>query len=162
MMLIGFTPEKRPHAIQSGSLFKRSKKAAIGEGRFMTNLSFTHLTLGVEVEGDEEDVERATRQLRDEIRDLPIESVELERGGVAPAGSKTGELLVLGSLAVQLAPLVMPPLVDFLKTWVTRKEGRSVVVKRKVGDRLVELRVNGGVSRKDIESFLRSASVPKA
>jgi hypothetical protein len=36
----------------------------------------------------EEDIDSMTRQLLSELRELDVESVELTRGGPAPAGSK--------------------------------------------------------------------------
>jgi len=89
------------------------------------------LTLQVGESGaDPEDVDRDTRRLRTELQELPIESASLV-AGEAPAGAKAGDAITLGALAVSLAPVVVPAFVDFLKSWMARREGRTIIVKRK-------------------------------
>jgi hypothetical protein len=127
----------------------------------MAGLVSNELVLEIHEKGDAEDLANATRRLRTLIRDLPIESVKLVAGDKAPAGSKTGELAMIGALAVQLAPTVIGPLIDLLRTRVIQREGRAVTLTTRTGDRRVELKVEGAVSRRDVESFVRAASALK-
>jgi hypothetical protein len=125
----------------------------------MDDSDIAEMTLTVDVPGyDAEEVQELTRHLRSELRDLPIESVDAATGGTAPAGSKSGELILLGVLALKLTPIVVRPLVDFLKTWVKRKEGRKVTLKTKIRGRQIELRVEGGVPAKDVDAFVQAIS----
>jgi hypothetical protein len=92
-----------------------------------------HIELTLQVgqsDADPEDLDRATRRLRTELQELPIESASLV-AGETPAGAKSGDAITLGALAVSLAPVVVPAFVDFLKSWMARKEGRTIIVKRK-------------------------------
>jgi hypothetical protein len=90
-------------------------------------------------DADAEELDRLTRQLRNEIQELDVESVELVRGGAKPEGAKVLEVVTLGSLAVAVLPSVVPKLVEFLQNWLMRGENRRVKIKTQVGDRAVEL-----------------------
>jgi hypothetical protein len=79
---------------------------------------------------DPEELDCATRRLRAELQELPIESASLV-AAEKPTGTKAGEAVTLGALAISLAPVVVPALVDFLKSWIARKEGRTIVLRRK-------------------------------
>jgi hypothetical protein len=98
-------------------------------------LDFT-ICLGDEV--DEEELDQTTRRLRDEIAELGVEQVKLAPGGTLPAGAK-GEPISIGSLIVSLASAgVFTGLIDLLKSWVHRGDGRTVTVKAKVNGQEVE------------------------
>jgi len=95
------------------------------------------LTLGSDV--DEEELERLTLQLRDEIAELDVESVGLAAGTEAPLGAK-GDPFTVGSLVVSLASTgVFTGLFELVKAWVLRRQGRAVTLKVKLPDREVEL-----------------------
>ena len=105
----------------------------------LANLSLV-VDLGQSANADE--LDRATRQLRDEIRDLDVESVELVKGVNPGAGAKSVEAITLGSLAVAVLPTLVPKLVEFLQSWALRGEGRKIKIKTQVGDRSVEVEYN--------------------
>jgi hypothetical protein len=75
-----------------------------------------------------EDIDRMTRQLLSELRELDIESVELTEGGFAPAGAK-GDPITVGSIALQLLPAVLPSVVGLVQAWASRGRGRTVKFK---------------------------------
>jgi len=77
-----------------------------------------------------EDIDRMTRQLLSELRELDIESVELTKGGIAPAGSK-GDPITLGSIAIQVLPAVLPSVIGLVQSWAARGQGRTVKFKGK-------------------------------
>jgi len=81
-------------------------------------------------DADPDELDRATRRLRSELQELPIESASLVPADT-PAGAKAGDAVTLGALAISLAPVVMPAFVEFLKSWMARKEGRTVALERK-------------------------------
>ena len=95
------------------------------------------LQLSENFEPDEWD--HLTRQLRNEIQDLNVESVELVKGNQIPAGAKTGEAISMGALAIAILPAFIPQVVTFLQSWVMRAEGRRITVKSQIGDRSIEL-----------------------
>jgi hypothetical protein len=77
-----------------------------------------------------EDIDWMTRQLLSELRELDVESVELTKGGTAPAGSK-GDPITLGSIAIQVLPAVLPSVIGLVQSWAARGQGRTVKFKGK-------------------------------
>jgi hypothetical protein len=97
------------------------------------------LTISLQDEVDDEELDRLTRQLRDEIDELDAESVELAQGTDVPPGAK-GEPITIGSIVVALASAgVFTGLIELLKSWALRREGRTVTLKARAGDREVEM-----------------------
>lgn len=90
-------------------------------------------------EADRETLDRLTRDLRNELLDLDVESVELAAGGSAPQGSKGAEALSIGALAISVFPALIPKLVDFLQSWSLRGENRKVNIKVQAQDRSIEV-----------------------
>jgi hypothetical protein len=76
----------------------------------------------------EEELDRMTRQLLSELRELDVESAELTKGGPAPKGSK-GDPVTIGSIAIELLPAVLPSVVGLVQAWSARGQGRSVKFK---------------------------------
>lgn len=103
-------------------------------------LSIAHLILQINPdETDPERVDSVTRQLRNELLDLDVESVDFVREDSLPEGAKGAEAITLGALAVAVLPSFLPKLIDYLQSWSLRAEGRKVKVKTQVGDRTIEL-----------------------
>lgn len=102
--------------------------------------TLTHLTLQINPgEIDPDRLDRLTRQLRRELLDLDVDSVDLARGDQLPEGAKAADAITLGTLAVAVLPSFLPKLIDYLQSWSLRAEGRMVKVKSQVGDRSIEL-----------------------
>jgi hypothetical protein len=103
-----------------------------------------------EVEDDEMD--RLTRQLRSELReDTDADQVDLVRSGRAPEGTKAGEILQLGDLAVKILPAAVPGLIAVLRSWAVRHKQHDMKVMVKVGERAVELEYPvGTMTREDV------------
>jgi hypothetical protein len=78
----------------------------------------------------DEELDRMTRQLLAEVRDLNVESAELTRGEAAPAGSK-GDPITMGSIAIAVLPAVLPNVINLVQAWVMRGQGRTVKFKGK-------------------------------
>ena len=74
----------------------------------MTSESPIHLTLQLNAgkDDDPEVLDRQARQLLAEIRDLDVEDARLVKGGPAPQGAKSAEMVTLGSLAVMVLPTI--------------------------------------------------------
>jgi hypothetical protein len=86
------------------------------------------IELNVQVSAEhatEEDIDFLTRQLLSELRDLDVESAQLEKGSPAPAGSK-GDPLTIGSIIVEVLPATLPGLIKFIQAWMGRGQGRTV------------------------------------
>jgi hypothetical protein len=97
------------------------------------------LTISLRDEVDDVELDHLTRQLRDEIDELDVETVGLAPGVTLPPGAKGGPITI-GSLVVALASAgVFTGLIELLKSWALRREGRTVTLKARAGDREVEL-----------------------
>jgi hypothetical protein len=100
----------------------------------------TYLTLKINAEDfDPERLDLMTRQLRGELLDLEVESVNLVQEDQLPEGAKGADAVTLGALAVAVLPNFLPKLVEYLQSWTLRAEGRKVKIKSQVGDRSIEL-----------------------
>ena len=95
----------------------------------MGDSELTKLKIEVSAEDvTDEEVDRMTRQLLSELRDLDVESAELTRGGPAPAGTK-GDPISIGSIALELLPSVLPSVFGLIQAWASRGQGRTVKFK---------------------------------
>ncbi len=81
-------------------------------------------------EADAEELEQLTRQLRGELTELDVETVNLVRAGEAPRGAKAGDPITWGALLVALTASggVLTTLIGALQSWLTRHERRSVTL----------------------------------
>jgi hypothetical protein len=112
------------------------------------------LTIAPHDEVDTTELDSLTRSLRDEIAALDVDSAELERGANLPTGAK-GDPLTVGSLVVSLASAgVFGALIELLKSWALRREGRSVTIKAEVDGRKLEMTFSPeAVSKEEMVSF---------
>jgi hypothetical protein len=78
----------------------------------------------------DEELDRMTRQLLHELRDLDVESAELTKGRPAPEGSK-GDPVTIGSIVISSLPTVLPAVVALVQAWSARGQGRIVKFKGK-------------------------------
>jgi hypothetical protein len=116
------------------------------------------LIVAVSVEdGDPDELDELTRQLRAEVNELDVESVEQLSAGPAPEGSKAVDMAVLGQLAVTLAPSLVPPLFDLLKSWVERKPSTPVKITVKSGRKSTQIEYDPTrTSASDVEELVKA------
>jgi hypothetical protein len=106
-----------------------------------------------------EELDAATRQLRSELLDLQVESVDLVASQDVPAGAKSAEAITLGTMAITVLPIFIPKIIEFLQSWVTRNDGKTVKVKSQVGDRSIELEFSKkAISQQDLKTLLDTLS----
>jgi hypothetical protein len=95
----------------------------------MNNPYLTQLNIEISAsDATEEDIDRMTRQLLVELREMDVESAELAKGGPAPAGSK-GDPLTIGTIALELLPTILPSVIGLVQAWAARGQGRTVKFK---------------------------------
>ena len=118
----------------------------------------TELLIEVSLDGDDAaELDELTRQLRAEVRELDVDSVEPVVIGAAPEGTKSAELSALGQMAVTLAPAIIPPLFDLLKSWVERKPSTPVKVRVRVGKKTAQIEYDPTrTSAKDLEQIIKT------
>lgn len=95
----------------------------------MDNSDPIQLNIEVSVnDASEDDIDRMTRRLLFEIRELDVESAHLAKGGPAPAGSK-GDAITMGAIVLEALPAVLPSVLGLLQAWMSRGRGRYVKFK---------------------------------
>ena len=116
------------------------------------------LIVGLAVEGgDPAELDELTRQLRAEVNELDVDSVEQVSAGQAPEGTKAFDMAALGQLAVTLAPSLVPPLFELLKSWVERKPSTPVKITVKAGRRSTQIEYDPAhTSAKDVEELVKA------
>ena len=117
------------------------------------------LTLFVgQPDADAEALDQATRRLRTELKDLSVDSVSLATEGQRPPGAKGGDPVTLGALTITLAPVIVPALIELLKSWMARKEGRTVVIRKTVGETSTEIEIKSALSDSAIAALVKGLS----
>lgn len=121
----------------------------------MDNSDLTQLNIEIAAsDATEEEIDRMTRQLLSELRELNVESVKLAKGGSAPAGSK-GDPIAIGSIAMELLPAVLPSVLGLVQAWASRGQGRTVKFKGKVGREVIEFEGSSEEFQKLLATFER-------
>lgn len=90
------------------------------------------ISLSIE-DGDQTELDELTRQLRSAIEQLNVDSVDHVSGGDAPEGTKSLDWAMIGNLVVTLAPTIVPPLFDLMKSWIERKPSTPVKITIRIG-----------------------------
>ena len=123
-------------------------------------MSENHAELFIEVVldgGDHTELDELTRQLKAEVQDLSVDSVEDVINGNAPDGTKALDITVIGQMAVTLAPTIIPPLFELLKSWVERKPSTPVKIKVKIGKRTAQIEYDPTkTTAKDLEVLVKT------
>jgi len=112
-------------------------------------------------DGDPAELDELTRQLKEEVEELNVDSVEDVSAGSAPAGTKAADLSALGQMVVTLAPTIVPPLFELIKSWVARKPSTPVKVRVRVGKKTAEIEYDPtSMSAKDLEALIKTLNRP--
>src|SRR5512144_2853620 len=106
---------------------------------------------------DAVELDELTRQLRSEVQELDIDSLHEVSEGVAPAGTKGADFAAIGQMAISLAPSIVPPLFELLKSWVERKPSTPVKVTVKVGRKTAQIEYDPiRTTAKDLEAIMKA------
>lgn len=81
-------------------------------------------------DASDEELDRMTRNLLAELREVHIESAGPLPTGTASEGSK-GDPVTIGQLALEVLPTAIPGLIALVQAWATRGQGRIVKFKAK-------------------------------
>lgn len=108
-------------------------------------------------DADRAELDELTRQLRAEVEELSVDSVDEVSAGSAPEGTKAADFSAIGQMAVTLAPTIIPPLFDLLKSWVQRKPSTPVKVTVKVGRKTAQIEYDPTqTSAKDLDVLIKA------
>ncbi|MFF3377610.1 hypothetical protein ACFYXF_32205 [Streptomyces sp. NPDC002680] len=95
------------------------------------------VTLEGAPDSDLVELDELTVQLRADLLQLDVDRVESVRTEDTPAGSKPGDAIALGVLAITLSPMALRGVLRLLETWMTNRPLRKVRVV--FGDDSIEL-----------------------
>jgi len=114
----------------------------------------TQITLQlISADSDAADLDRYTRRLRDELRELDVESVDLVQGNTAPAGTKSGAEFMLGELAIKMLADQLPKLLPVVAERALSHFNGKVKLKVQKDDRVVEIECG----KNDLEKVRKAA-----
>jgi hypothetical protein len=105
---------------------------------------------------DREELDRATRNLRNEIDEAGVESVELSAGQAVPEGAKAADPVAIGSMLISVLSGTLPKLLTVLHSWVTVSGGRKVKLKVRAGTTSVDLEIPGRMTEIELADLLRT------
>ena len=102
---------------------------------------------------DAEEVDQLAQQLREELLQSDVESVDFVTAGEAPPHTRAIDIIALGGLLITVAESVgaLGTVVDTVRNWLTRR-GRGQV-KLQIGDDVLEL---SNVSKRDQEQLINA------
>jgi hypothetical protein len=101
------------------------------------------------------DVAVATVQLRRELLQLDVDSVETVRAGAPPPGARAADLAALGALVITIAKTeLLPAVVATVQSWLARSRRRSI--KLVIGGDVLELTGVGSADQRRLaDEWLR-------
>lgn len=92
-------------------------------------LASLRLKIDAGPEADDEELDRLTRRLRNEIEgELDVEKVDLVRTGAVEDGAKSIEAVLLGALVITMLPGAINNLVDLVRNFSSRPGNRQVKI----------------------------------
>jgi hypothetical protein len=101
------------------------------------------------------------RQLLGELRDLSaVEDARLARGGPAPAGAKSADVVTAGAIIVAVLPPLVSKLIDFIQAWSLRGQTRTVKFKGIIDGHTVEFEGPPDQLKKVLASLPTCGSLP--
>jgi hypothetical protein len=128
------------------------------ERKMTGNYQDLYVTLSVE-DGDLAELDELTRELKQEIENLEVETVKPLAAGSLPRGAKSADWAVIGQMVVTLAPTVISPFFDLLRSWVERKPSTPVKVRIKVGKKTAQIEYDPTkTTAKDLDILIKSLS----
>lgn len=86
----------------------------------------------------DDELDRLTRQLLMELKDLDVESVSMASGNEAPVGAKGLDSVTAGTIALTVMPTVLPAILEFLQAWSFQGRGRMIKFKGRLADQQIE------------------------
>lgn len=120
------------------------------------------LNLTLDPETNAEELSETTQQLRQELLEIDLDSVDFVSSGEAPSQTKSGDPITLGALLLTLAASggVITTLINALQSWTTRHERHSVTLEID-GDKLEIHGISSDEQKQLISSWLARNSKKK-
>ena len=91
-----------------------------------------YITL-TETDSTAEQIEYITIQFMKDLKEVGVDKVDRIAEDRLPEGAKVADPFTIGALAIVVAPVVLPKLIDFIQEWVLRGENRRLKIKTSKG-----------------------------
>jgi hypothetical protein len=128
------------------------------ERKMTKNHQDLYITLSVEG-SDSIELDELTRELKQEIENLEVETVKPLSAESLPRGAKSADWAIIGQMVVTLAPTVIPPFFELVKSWIERKPSTPVKVRIKVGKKTAQIEYDPTkTTAKDLDILIKSLS----
>ena len=113
------------------------------------------LTLDAGPGADAEELAEVARQLRTELLELDVETIEFGSSGETPEGAKAGSAVDWSTLLLTLAASggALTTIIGVLQSWLTRFEKRSVTLEID-GDKLEITGISSKEQRRLVDAWL--------
>ena len=110
------------------------------------------------IEENDEKRDYALRQLRREIETLGIEDVNaLSEPQTVDAGAKSIDPATLNALLLSITPITLTKVLEFMHSWITRKEGRTIKIKiQKSRGTTIEVEIPSSMSSKELKQLIKT------
>lgn len=119
----------------------------------MANADLMTVTLEGAPDSDPVELDELTIQLRAALLELDVDRVEPVRVDETPAGSKPGDAVAVGVLAITLSPIALRGVLRLLETWMANRPVRKVRVV--FGDDNIELeQASAEDQRRLVDAFI--------
>lgn len=108
---------------------------------------------------DAPELARLTGQLRGQLLELSVDTVELERSEEIPEGAKPLDPVTIGALVVTLGPAVLEAAVALVDRWLAHRPVRSA--KLTIGGDSIELtQATAADQQRLVEAFVARHATP--
>ena len=102
-------------------------------------------------------LDELTRQFSRELQNNEEVMYQLRNENL-PDNAMSAEAFTIGALAIAVLPAILPALIEYIKDWQFRNQGRQITIKKKDGDNEVEIIINPDTTIEQIESYLKLLS----
>ncbi len=111
-------------------------------------------------DSDPDAADRLTRQLRAELTELDVESVDPVTAGTTPDGAKGADPLTLGALLVAFSASggVFPGLIGTVRDWLGRQTGKHRVTLTIDGDTIELVQASDEQQQALVDAYVRRHS----
>jgi len=106
----------------------------------MSDLDIVQFNLMVSItDGTDDELDRLTRHLLRDLKELDVESARFATGGSAPDGTKAvAEVVTAGAIALAVLPNALPKVIEFLHAWSLQGRGRTIKFKGKIAGQNID------------------------
>jgi hypothetical protein len=111
------------------------------------------LTISIEhTDADESELYRITQNLVGELERLGAENVTMDTSVPQSDGSKSGELITVGAIALTILPVTIPALIQWLQEWTLRDRRGTIKIRKDKGS--IEFEIPDSLSPEQLKSYI--------